>query len=562
LSLFGWKLCGFSLLISVLVVGLLGSTATVCASSFEHEQLFGGAQDDTAAQIIQTNDNGYAILGTTYSFGAGNADFWLIKVDQNKNPQWSKTYGGTQKDTANSLVQTNDGGYLLAGTTASFGLGNSSFWLVKVDPLGNLEWNQTYGTSTSELHCMIQTRDNGYVMLGTTTKNSTFFVWLVKTNENGNMQWNQTFLHGGVRTVVETSDGGFLLADSLTLPEKECASDAWLLKTDSYGNLQLNQTYDLCELFDYATNFVQNRDGTYTFGGMTGSFYSHDLWIVNVNSTGSMLWNTTFDTKENAYCTSLIQTNDQGYLLAATTNSFDLPDSDRYIVLVKLDQNGIVQYNQIHNSYDYYKNAYVTQTNNQNYALISTVKTQENTDYNILFFTTKETIPNSIEPMTFTSGVTLYSPVNTTYSSKFLNLNLTAMVGMGINCTITYSIDNKHHGIVPLKDPGELHVTYKVKGNVALPELTQGTHNLTLQVVSILNNGQDSRTMNQYPFIPETENIADYRYKWTDTIQFTIQTEQEISEFSAPTTITIILFGVLVVGTYKTKLNKQRRKMK
>jgi len=380
------------LLISGIVVAcLLGYGKSVCVASSVDEQLFGGTSDDIAAQIIQTSDKGYAILGTTYSFGAGCADFWFIKLDQNKNPQWNLTYGGTQKETAKTVVQTSDDGYVIAGTTASFGLCNSSFWLVKVDSSGNFEWNQTYGTATSELDCMIQTNDKGYVMVGRVTKNSSSYVWLVKTDVNGNMLWNQTFSQGVSHAVVESSDGGYLFAGTLTLPNKDYTSDAWLIKTDPYGNMQLNQTYDLCELFDYATNLVQNSDGTYTFAGMTGAFYSHDLWVVNVNSTGSMVWNTFFDTKEAAYCTSLTQTTDQGYAAAATTDSFDIPDSSRYIILVKLDKNGNTQWNQTHNSFAYYQNVFVTQTNNQTYAIAATTKTEENTDYNILFFTTQNT---------------------------------------------------------------------------------------------------------------------------------------------------------------------------
>ena len=185
--------------------------------------------------------------------------------------------------------------------------------------------------------------------------------------------------------------------------------------------------------------------------------------------------------------------------------------------------------------------------------------------FGALLSQTSKVYADSSEPMRFTSGVTLYSPVNTTYSSKFLTLNLAAQVGIGINCTITYSIDSKHHGTVPLQEvyPGELHVINQVKGNVALPELNQGTHNLTLQVVCTLNNGQGSATMDRYPFIPESNNITNYHATWTDTIQFTIQTEQEIPEFSAWTTMAIMLIAVPLVGTlYKIKLNKPKRELK
>ncbi|MCW4021737.1 MAG: hypothetical protein NWF02_01040 [Candidatus Bathyarchaeota archaeon] len=552
------------LLISGFIVTcLLSCGITVGASSFNDEKLFGKSSDDIAAQIIQTSDNGYAILATTY-YDAEHDYFWFIKLDENKNLQWEMTCGGAQADTANTLLQTIDGGYVIAGTTASYGLGNSSFWLSKVGPLGQWEWDQTYGTTTSELDCMLQTNDNGYLLVGTTTENATQYIWLVKTDENGNQLWNQTVIEGSVKDAVETDDGGYLLAGTIHLPEKEYASDAWLIKTDPYGNLEWDQTYDLSELFDYGIGLVRNSDGSYTFAGMNGAFYSHDLWVVNVDQTGNVIWNCTFNTKETAYYTSLIKTDDQGYAVTGVTNSLDLPDSSRYLILVKLDQNGNVQYNKTHNSYGYYKNAFVTQTNNQNYAIAATTKTDENTEYNILFFTTQNTtqnsedpIPDSPESMTFTSGVTLYSPLNTTYPSKLLTLNLTAVVGRGIDCTINYNIDNQHTGTVPytFMFPTDLHIQNKVKGTVNLPELTEGTHNLTIQVECGIYDYNGVSPPGP-PFAPKSPNSTDYIATWTDTIQFTINTnDQQIPEFSALTPVAIMLIVVSVVGTiYKTKL--------
>ncbi|MFZ7137026.1 MAG: hypothetical protein ACOWW1_01200 [archaeon] len=169
--------------------------------------------------------------------------------------------------------------------------------------------------------------------------------------------------------------------------------------------------------------------------------------------------------------------------------------------------------------------------------------------FGTLLSQTSKVYADSSEPITFTSRVTLYSPVNTTYSTKFLTLNLTAQVGIAINCTITYSIDNKHQGTVPLKEvyPDELHVITQVKGNVALPELTQGTHNLTLQVVCTLNNGEGSATMDRYPFIPECDNITNYHATWTDTLQFTIQTDQQIPEFPTAIIFPLLLTSALII---------------
>jgi hypothetical protein len=97
---------------------------------------YGGIGDDYAGALVQTDDGGYALAGSTYSFGAGRGDFWLVKTDAAGNVQWNKTYGGTGNENAMTLIQTDDGGYALAGQTCSFGAGCWDFWLVKTDENG------------------------------------------------------------------------------------------------------------------------------------------------------------------------------------------------------------------------------------------------------------------------------------------------------------------------------------------------------------------------------------------------------------------------------------------
>jgi len=181
------------LLTSLFLLGISTVSAS-SSSSTTWDKLYGGALDDEAAAIVQTGDGGYAIAGTTYSFGGGSADFWLVKVDSSGNMQWNQTYGGPEADCAYSIVQTGDGGYAIAGQTYSFGAGDSDFWLVKVDSSGSIQWNRTYGTPTAdESTSVIQTSDGGYALAGYSTNNTaTKNLWFVKTDSSGNMQWNRT----------------------------------------------------------------------------------------------------------------------------------------------------------------------------------------------------------------------------------------------------------------------------------------------------------------------------------------------------------------------------------
>ena len=157
------------------------------AESIMWSQTYGGTSFDEAYFLVETSDGGYAIAGSTYSFGAGGRDFWLVKTDANGVLQWSQTYGGTDSDVGYCVVETSDGGYALAGHTYSFG-GGIDVWLVKTDASGVVEWNQTYGGADFEFgYCVVETSDGGYAIAGMTESFGAgdFDFWVVKTDEYG-----------------------------------------------------------------------------------------------------------------------------------------------------------------------------------------------------------------------------------------------------------------------------------------------------------------------------------------------------------------------------------------
>ena len=180
------------------------------------------------------------ITGFTNSFGAGNYDYWLVKTNSNGKMQWNQTYGGPSWDEARSIFQLNDDSYAIVGMTASFGAGSNDFWLVKTDVNGNVEWNQTYGTESYEkAYSLVESSDGGFALAGYVS-HSVFEndFWLIKTDELGNMQWNKTYGDEDWQiaySLVQTSDGGYALAGE-TLPSSGTV-DFWLIKTDEMGNI-------------------------------------------------------------------------------------------------------------------------------------------------------------------------------------------------------------------------------------------------------------------------------------------------------------------------------------
>ncbi|MCP4643645.1 MAG: hypothetical protein GY851_24570, partial [bacterium] len=158
--------------------------------TIEWTQALGGTGCDDGRYVQETSGGGYIVAGYTYSYGAGAADMYLIKTDASGNAQWSKTFGGTEEDKALCVQQTTDGGYILAGPTFSYGaVFENDMYLVKTDASGNELWSNTFGDTGSDTACSVrQTTDNGYILAGSTFSYGAGLddMYVVKTLFNGN----------------------------------------------------------------------------------------------------------------------------------------------------------------------------------------------------------------------------------------------------------------------------------------------------------------------------------------------------------------------------------------
>ncbi len=312
--------------------------------NMEWNRTYGGTGNEYVYSMVQTSDGGYAVSSCTESFGAGYYDFWLIKTDETGTMLWNQTYGGTGHEYVYSMTQTDDGGYALVGYTYSGGPSSYDMWLVKTDSDGNMEWNRTYGgTSGDEARSVIQTIDGGYAIAGYT---ASFGVggsdgWLVKTDSSGNIEWNQTY--GGtnderVTSLIETDGGGYAIL-GYTYSFGTGSADFWLIKTDETGTMLWNQTYGGTDA-DYGWSGVQTSDGGYAVAGHTYSFGvgNYDSWLIKTDETGNVLWNRTYGGGHSDSTYSIVQTVDGGYILAGSSASFGTDGNDFW--LLKVDSNG------------------------------------------------------------------------------------------------------------------------------------------------------------------------------------------------------------------------------
>jgi hypothetical protein len=299
---------------------------------------YGGSNNDWAYSGMQTADGGYAMAGATESFGAGSGDFYLVKTNSQGDTLWTRTYGGSNYDRANSVQQTTDGGYIVAGWTRSFGAGAEDFYLVKTNTQGDTLWTRTYGASAADVaYSVQQTTDGGYVAAGYTansTAGGTDF-HLVKTNSSGDTLWTFTFggyLDDCVAAVQQTTDGGYI-AGGFTMSMGAGYNDFCLVKIDSSGALLWTRTYG-GSLDDFAWAAQQTPDGGYIIAGQmrVSTTWDRAFYLVKADSVGDTLWTRLYGGTGNEGAYAACQTADGGYAVAGYTDSYGAGGDDIYLV--------------------------------------------------------------------------------------------------------------------------------------------------------------------------------------------------------------------------------------
>lgn len=276
---------------------------------------YGGIESDYLYSAIEASDGNYLLGGFTYSYGAGNGDYWLIKTNTSSDTLWTKTYGGSDYDYLYSIIETSDGNYLLGGQTASYGAGNTDYWLVKVDTSGDTIWTKTYGGSSYEnMFSVTETSDGKYLLGGYTYSYGAGYTdyWLVKTDMNGNTLWTKSYGGSGsdyLYSIVEASDGNYLLG-GFTDSYGAGSNDYWLIKTNTSGDTLWTKTYGGSD-YDRLESIVEASDGNYLLGGYSYSYGagSGDQWLIKTNTTGDTIWTKTFGTANPEYTRDIIETS-------------------------------------------------------------------------------------------------------------------------------------------------------------------------------------------------------------------------------------------------------------
>ncbi|MHB8260074.1 MAG: T9SS type A sorting domain-containing protein [Bacteroidia bacterium] len=310
---------------------------------------YGGIGDEECYAMQQTSDLGYIFIGIDSSSGLGSYNVYVVKTNANGDTLWTKSYGGSNYDFGQAVQQTTDGGYIIAGYTGSFGPGDPDIYLLKIDASGNLTWSKTYGGIYGDKAWAVrQTSDGGYIVAGITssfgvTTNGTYNdIFLLKTTSTGNLTWSKTYGRDGDDWgygVVQTYDGGYAITGLAQKDSLDTGSEVYLIKTDAIGDTLYTKTFNGTN-YDQGLVIIQTNDSGLAIAGSAYSYGygSGDLYLIKTNKSGGFLFASTFGGNQNDFTYAMGQTADSGFAIMGYTRSFGVDSSSFY--LVKTDKNG------------------------------------------------------------------------------------------------------------------------------------------------------------------------------------------------------------------------------
>ena len=347
---------------------LMSSSIMVAQPEISWTQNYGGSGTDKANSIKATPDGGYILVGDTYSEDLdntthlGSADILVMKLTEAGDIEWQRKYGGTNLDFGQDIIVTEDNSYILTGFSLSTDLGTENngfhdFIVMKLTKEGEVEWQNTYGGADYDYgRSIIQTSEGGYILVGSSyskVQQITSFqdILVIKLTNDGEVEWQNYY--GGSRTdtgerIYETADGGYIVGGTTSSSDGDVSilrssSDYWIFKLSKDGDMLWEKTYGGGSGFNRLSDFFKTSDGGYVLAGKHGG---KDYWIIKIDNIGNLDWQKSLGGSSEDIPSTVIQTRDQGYVVAGVTQSADGDISTfrgiHDIWLFKLDSRGVL----------------------------------------------------------------------------------------------------------------------------------------------------------------------------------------------------------------------------
>jgi len=385
-----------------LIIASLLAVTTLQAQDILWERSYGGKHAEYLYDAIPTADYGFILAGSSISNKNGNKseankgdlDYWIWKMDEKGTPEWQKSFGGTGVDILFSVKNTNDGGFILAGTSSSNksedkkddSKGQEDFWIIKLDAKGKELWQRTIGgTSQEKLLSITQTKDGGYILGGSSSSNKTVAdskgkldefgksenakgnldYWIVKLDSEGKKEWDKTLggkYYDELKSIEQTQDEGFILGGYSNSPisgDKTEANigqgDYWVVKLNKDGVLQWQRTLG-GDKDDNLFALTQTKDNGFIVGGSSNSSATDaksetskngsDFWILKLDEIGNVQWQETYDYGKYDMLSSIVENADGTFLIGgyAQSESKSKSTNIKGIKTTKKDEEGINDY--------------------------------------------------------------------------------------------------------------------------------------------------------------------------------------------------------------------------
>jgi len=292
-------------------------------------------------------DNGDIIVaGTTERFGAGWRDVWVLRLDESGNVKWQKTYGGSDNEWATAVAVAPNGDIIVAGFTFTFGAGQADVWVLRLDESGNVKWQKTYGGSDYDEAYAVAIADNGDIIVagdygGHDVYGALADVWVLRLDEDGNVKWQKTYGGGwndGVNAVAIAPNGDVIVA-GYTKSFGAGQADVWVLRLDEYGNVKWQKTYGGSS-WDGAITVALVDNGDIIVVGWTKSFGAgeYDGWVLRLDENGNVKWQKTYGESSDDWANAVAIAPNGDVIVAGRTESFGT--GGRNVWVLRLPQDG------------------------------------------------------------------------------------------------------------------------------------------------------------------------------------------------------------------------------
>ena len=406
-----------------IVICYLLSSSSSAIAQWTWAHTYGGSQTDPLHSLDVTADGGYIIAGTTLSFGSGSEDILVIRLNSAGAMIWQNTYGGEGIEYVPRLKQTMDGGYILAGSTGSFNLYYMGPWVLKLNAFGEIQWQKAYSIPDGGMsYAVQQTDDAGYIIAGRRSfpGNGDYEFWLLKLDSHGNVSWSKSI--GGIGldeaySIQQTSDGGYIVAgrsDSVTA----YSVYFWVIKFDSSGTVIWQKAYGKNNEESFPKSIKQTNDNGFIVVGSNkpmGSGY-RKMWILKLDASGNIQWQETVGGTAESNASSVLQTGDNGYIVAGYAY-FPGPIWNA-LSLIKLDSNGGIVWQKAYSGSIGYGANTLEATPDGGYALAGTKHSSTNYDDFILIKVDSsgnmDSSCSSIMDTNLSANITAISAIDTT----------------------------------------------------------------------------------------------------------------------------------------------------